>query len=127
MHLVLRRGNASRISGSWQHEDYDVFDSLGSWNEAQSAALPRQPEICGVLWHFGAKNWRPGQERRIMPSMGQTQYSVRHEPDWTFAVEIRDPGKPVVPVAGFRTEKHAQDWILHQKGMDDADDKRRNK
>jgi hypothetical protein len=24
--LVLRRASASRISGSWQHEDYDVFD-----------------------------------------------------------------------------------------------------
>jgi hypothetical protein len=26
MQLVLRRANVSRISGSWQHEDYDVFD-----------------------------------------------------------------------------------------------------
>jgi hypothetical protein len=26
MPLVLRRGHASRISGSWQDEDYDVFD-----------------------------------------------------------------------------------------------------
>jgi hypothetical protein len=24
--LILRRANASRISGSWQQEDYDVFD-----------------------------------------------------------------------------------------------------
>jgi hypothetical protein len=26
MQLVLRRANVSRISGSWQHEDYDAFD-----------------------------------------------------------------------------------------------------
>jgi hypothetical protein len=26
MQLVLRRANVSRISGEWQHEDYDVFD-----------------------------------------------------------------------------------------------------
>ena len=26
MQLNLRRASASRISGSWQHEDYDVFD-----------------------------------------------------------------------------------------------------
>jgi hypothetical protein len=26
MQLTLRRASASRISGSWQHEDYDVFD-----------------------------------------------------------------------------------------------------
>jgi hypothetical protein len=26
MQFVLRRANASRISGHWQHEDYDVFD-----------------------------------------------------------------------------------------------------
>jgi hypothetical protein len=26
MRLTLRRASASRISGSWQHEDYDVFD-----------------------------------------------------------------------------------------------------
>jgi hypothetical protein len=25
-HLVLRHANVSRISGSWQDEDYDVFD-----------------------------------------------------------------------------------------------------
>jgi hypothetical protein len=24
--LILRRANASRKGGSWQHEDYDVFD-----------------------------------------------------------------------------------------------------
>jgi hypothetical protein len=24
--LTLRHANASRISGEWQHEDYDVFD-----------------------------------------------------------------------------------------------------
>jgi hypothetical protein len=24
--LILRRASASRISGSWQQEDYDVFD-----------------------------------------------------------------------------------------------------
>jgi hypothetical protein len=24
--LILRRANVSRISGEWQHEDYDVFD-----------------------------------------------------------------------------------------------------
>jgi hypothetical protein len=24
--LVLRRANVSRISGEWQHEDFDVFD-----------------------------------------------------------------------------------------------------
>jgi hypothetical protein len=24
--LILRRANVSRKSGSWQHEDYDVFD-----------------------------------------------------------------------------------------------------
>ena len=24
--LILRRANVSRISGQWQHEDYDVFD-----------------------------------------------------------------------------------------------------
>jgi hypothetical protein len=24
--FVLRRANVSRISGDWQHEDYDVFD-----------------------------------------------------------------------------------------------------
>jgi hypothetical protein len=26
MELILRRANASRISGSWQDEDCDVFD-----------------------------------------------------------------------------------------------------
>jgi hypothetical protein len=26
MQLTLRRASVSRISGSWQHEDYDVFD-----------------------------------------------------------------------------------------------------
>jgi hypothetical protein len=26
MPLILRRANASRISGQWQDEDYDVFD-----------------------------------------------------------------------------------------------------
>jgi hypothetical protein len=26
MQLILRRANVSRISGSWQDEDYDVFD-----------------------------------------------------------------------------------------------------
>jgi hypothetical protein len=26
MELILRRANASRISGKWQDEDYDVFD-----------------------------------------------------------------------------------------------------
>jgi hypothetical protein len=26
MKLTLRRANVSRISGTWQHEDYDVFD-----------------------------------------------------------------------------------------------------
>jgi hypothetical protein len=26
MQLILRRANTSRISGSWQDEDYDVFD-----------------------------------------------------------------------------------------------------
>jgi hypothetical protein len=26
MQLVLRRASASRISGSWQDEDFDVFD-----------------------------------------------------------------------------------------------------
>jgi hypothetical protein len=26
MQLILRRANVSRPSGSWQHEDYDVFD-----------------------------------------------------------------------------------------------------
>jgi hypothetical protein len=26
MQLILRRANVSRISGSWQEEDYDVFD-----------------------------------------------------------------------------------------------------
>jgi hypothetical protein len=26
MHLILRGANFSRISGEWQHEDYDVFD-----------------------------------------------------------------------------------------------------
>jgi hypothetical protein len=26
MQLLLRRANASRKSGSWQHDDYDVFD-----------------------------------------------------------------------------------------------------
>jgi hypothetical protein len=56
--------------------------------------------------------------------MRQTQYSVRHELDRTFTVELRDPGKPVLPVAGFRTEKQAQDWILHQKELDAGDDKR---
>jgi hypothetical protein len=25
--LILRRADASRISGSWQHEDCDMFDS----------------------------------------------------------------------------------------------------
>jgi hypothetical protein len=24
--IILRRGSAFRVSGSWQHEDYDVFD-----------------------------------------------------------------------------------------------------
>jgi hypothetical protein len=24
--LILRRANVSRKGGSWQHEDYDVFD-----------------------------------------------------------------------------------------------------
>jgi hypothetical protein len=26
MSLILRRANVSRKSGTWQHEDYDVFD-----------------------------------------------------------------------------------------------------
>jgi hypothetical protein len=26
MQLVLRRANVSRKGGTWQHEDYDVFD-----------------------------------------------------------------------------------------------------
>jgi len=26
MSLILRRANASRKGGYWQHEDYDVFD-----------------------------------------------------------------------------------------------------
>jgi len=26
MELILGHANVSRISGSWQHEDYDVFD-----------------------------------------------------------------------------------------------------
>jgi hypothetical protein len=26
MQLILRRANVSRISGSWQEEDFDVFD-----------------------------------------------------------------------------------------------------
>jgi hypothetical protein len=28
--LILRRANASRISGRWQDEDYDVFDGEGA-------------------------------------------------------------------------------------------------
>ena len=26
MQLMLRRANVSRVSGSWQHDEFDVFD-----------------------------------------------------------------------------------------------------
>jgi hypothetical protein len=44
--LILKRGNASRSSGEWQHEDYDVLADgkvVGRIYEDASASTP--PEL----------------------------------------------------------------------------------
>jgi hypothetical protein len=46
--LILRRTNASRISGDWQHEDYDVFDG-----EREIGRIYRVTDHLDSPWFWG--------------------------------------------------------------------------
>jgi hypothetical protein len=49
-HLVLRRASVSRISGSWQQEDYDLLDGereIGRIYRLASGGVPAKPREFG--------------------------------------------------------------------------------
>jgi len=73
MTLVLRRANASRPSGSWQDDDYDVFDG-----ERDVGRIFRQ--VSGAWWwgvgfqHMGRKAYGTADTREEAMTAFRTEY-----------------------------------------------------
>jgi hypothetical protein len=64
MALILKRGSASRTSGEWREDDYDVLaDGVVVGRIMKADAAPQKPAF-RALAEAGATSGRPGRKPR---------------------------------------------------------------